>query len=79
MILHLAAGTGLSGAAAIHAAHAVRGFSTSEAAQLGLQASSMGRGGEIFVLDIGASVKIVALASDLNRFYACSKRRSATS
>lgn len=36
-----------------------------EACQLVLQAGSMGEGGEIFILDMGESVKIVDLAQDL--------------
>jgi FlaA1/EpsC-like NDP-sugar epimerase len=42
-------------------------MSIPEAAQLVLQAGLMGRGGEIFVLDMGDPVKIVDLAKDLIR------------
>jgi FlaA1/EpsC-like NDP-sugar epimerase len=38
-----------------------------EASQLVMQASAMGNGGEIFVLDMGKQVKIVDLAKDLIR------------
>ncbi len=38
-----------------------------EASQLVIQAGAMGRGGEIFVLDMGEPVKIVDLASDMIR------------
>jgi FlaA1/EpsC-like NDP-sugar epimerase len=38
-----------------------------EAAQLVLQAGAMGRGGEIFVLDMGEPVRIVDLANDMIR------------
>ena len=40
-----------------------------EASQLVLQASSMGQGGEIFLLDMGRPVRIVDLARDLIRLY----------
>jgi len=40
-----------------------------EASLLVLQASSMGRGGEIFILDMGQPVRIVELARDLIRLY----------
>ena len=42
-----------------------------EAAQLVLQASSMGRGGDVFVLDMGEPVSIVALARRLVRLMGC--------
>jgi len=42
---------------------------TSEAVLLVLQAGAMGRGGEVFVLDMGKSVLILDLAKDLIRFY----------
>jgi FlaA1/EpsC-like NDP-sugar epimerase len=42
-------------------------MSISEAAQLVLQASAMGKGGEIFVLDMGEPVKIVDLAKNMIR------------
>ncbi|QGZ54020.1 polysaccharide biosynthesis protein [Paraburkholderia acidiphila] len=40
-----------------------------EASQLVLQASSMGEGGEIFILDMGQPVRIADLAHDLIRLY----------
>ena len=42
-------------------------MSIPEACQLVLQAGSMGEGGEIFVLDMGAPVKIVDLAREMIR------------
>lgn len=42
-------------------------MSIPEAAQLVLQAGAMGRGGEVFVLDMGEPVKIVDLARDMIR------------
>ncbi|WP_321941328.1 polysaccharide biosynthesis protein [Paraburkholderia tropica] len=46
-----------------------------EASQLVLQASSMGHGGEIFILDMGKPVKIVDLARDLIRLYGYSEEQ----
>lgn len=48
-------------------------MSIPEAAQLVLQACLMGKGGEIFVLDMGDPVKIVDLANDLIRLSGLSK------
>ena len=44
-------------------------MSIPEAAQLILQAGSMGKGGEIFILDMGNPVRIADLARDLIRLY----------
>lgn len=44
-------------------------MSTVEAAQLILQAGSMGQGGEIFILDMGRPVKIADMARDLIRLH----------
>ena len=46
-----------------------------EASQLVLQASSMGRGGEIFILDMGKPVRIADLARDLIRLYGFSEEQ----
>jgi FlaA1/EpsC-like NDP-sugar epimerase len=42
-------------------------MTTQEAVQLVLQASVLGKGGEIFVLDMGRPIKIIDLAKDLIR------------
>jgi FlaA1/EpsC-like NDP-sugar epimerase len=42
-------------------------MSIPEAAQLVMQAGLMGKGGEIFVLDMGEPVKIASLAADMIR------------
>ncbi|MBI5586259.1 MAG: polysaccharide biosynthesis protein [Deltaproteobacteria bacterium] len=44
-------------------------MSIPEAAQLILQAGSMGKGGDIFILEMGRPVRIVDLAKDLIRFH----------
>ncbi len=46
-----------------------------EASQLVLQASSMGQGGEIFILDMGQPVRIADLARDLIRLYGFSEEQ----
>ena len=46
-----------------------------EASQHVLQASSMGHGGEIFILDMGEPMKIVDLARDLIRLYGCTEEQ----
>jgi len=46
-----------------------------EASQLVLQASSMGRGGEIFILDMGEPVRITDLARDLIRLHGYSEEQ----
>lgn len=44
-------------------------MSVQEASQLVLQSGSMGRAGEIFILDMGEQIKILDLAKDLIIFY----------
>jgi FlaA1/EpsC-like NDP-sugar epimerase len=44
-------------------------MSLSEAVQLVLQAGAIGKGGEIFILDMGEPIKIVDLAVNMIRFY----------
>jgi FlaA1/EpsC-like NDP-sugar epimerase len=44
-------------------------MSVSEAAQLILQAGAMGKGGEIFLLDMGKPVRILEMARDLIRLH----------
>ena len=42
-------------------------MSIPEASQLILQAGSLGRGGEVFILDMGEPIKIIDIASELIR------------
>ncbi len=46
-----------------------------EAAQLVLQAGAMGEGGEIYILDMGESVRILDLARDMTCFRVSSRSR----
>ena len=50
-------------------------MSTSEAAQLILQAGAMGEGGEIFILDMGQPVNIADMARDLIRLHGLEPER----
>lgn len=48
-------------------------MSIPEAAQLVLQAATMGEGGDVFVMDMGEAVRIADLARDLIRLSGCSE------